>query len=190
MRSAAVLPARRPFTRNDYYRMADAGILTEDDRVELLDGEIVQMTPISTPHASIVDRLTSLFVRRFGDRAIVRVQNPIVLNDLSEPQPDLTLLKPRADFYRREHPRPRDVLLVVEVIGSKKDYDRAVKLPLYARAGIREVWLVDLLAEAIEAHCKPALRGYRETTVLGRGRVVAAGAFPRVRFRVNEILGA
>lgn len=187
-RTAALAPPRT-FTRDDYYRMAEAGILTEDDRVELLEGEIVRMTPIGKPHASVVDCLTALFSRQLGSRAIVRVQNPIVLNDLSEPQPDVTLLKQRADFYRREHPRPRDILLLVEVIGSEKDYDRSVKLPLYARAGIREVWLVDLLGDAIETHRKPTPRGYRELAQKGRGARIAPAAFPRTFFAVADMLG-
>ncbi len=186
----AALPARRAFTRDEYYRMADAGILSENDRVELLEGEIVRMTPIGSPHAASVDRLNALFVRRLGDRAIVRVQNPIVLDRHSEPQPDLTLLKPRADYYRGEHPRPEDILLVVEVIGSAKDYDRSVKLPLYARFRISEVWLVDLLAGAIEVYRKPALRIYRETVKKLPGERLAPGAFPRAAFKVGEILGA
>jgi len=179
----------QPFTVDEYHRMGEAGVLGEDDRVELLDGEIVRMSPIGTPHASTVARLNTLLVRRFADRATIWVQNPIILDRWSEPQPDLCVLAPRVDFYGAAHPRPRDVLLGIEVMASSRDYDRTLKLPLYARAGLREVWLVDLKAEAIERFRRPALRAYREHETFGRGRVLTPLAFPRVRFRVNEILG-
>lgn len=169
--------------------MGDAGVLTEDDRVELLDGEIVQMRPIGPPHASTVARLTALLVRRFGGRATIWIQNPIVLDRWSEPQPDLCVLAPRADFYGAAHPRPRDVLLGIEVMASRRDYDRTLKLPLYAKAELREVGLVDVKAETIEVHRRPALRGYRSSSTFRRGQAIAPLAFPRLRIRVNEILG-
>ena len=125
------------------------------------------------------------------------MQGPIILDRHSEPQPDLSVLAPRADFYGHAQPRPRDVLLAIEVMDSSRGYDRTLKLPLYARAELREVWLVDLKAEVIERYRKPALRGYRKPALRGyreraefhRGRVLTPLAFPRVRFRVNEILG-
>ncbi len=169
--------------------MGEAGVLSDDDRVELLDGEIVQMTPIGIPHSSSVDRLTAFFSRRLGRRAIMRVQGPIILDRFSEPQPDLSVLAPRADFYGHAQPRPADVLLAVEVIDTSRGYDRTLKLPLYARAELQEVWLVDLKAQVIETYRRPALRRYREQQTFGRGRVLTPLAFPRVRFRVNEILG-
>ena len=186
--AATPIPRWR-FTIDDYHRMGEAGVVTDDDRVELLDGEIVAMSSIGIPHSSSVDRLTAFFGRRLGRRAILRVQGPIILDDWSEPQPDLSVLAPRADFYGHAQPRPRDVLLAVEVMDSSRSYDRTLKLPLYARAGLREVWLVDLQAEVIERFRRPALRAYREHETFGRGRVLAPLAFPRARFRVNEILG-
>jgi hypothetical protein len=187
--AVAVHVPRRRFTIDEYHRMGEAGVLSEDDRVELLDGEIVQMSPIGSPHAGCVDRLNALFTRRFGDRAIVRVQNPIILDRRSEPQPDVALLAPRPDFYSAAHPRPRDVLLAVEVMDTSRGYDRTLKLPLYARAELREVWLVDLTAQALEVYRGPALRGYRQQQRLVPGRALAPLAFPRLRFRVREILG-
>lgn len=169
--------------------MGEAGVFAEDDRVELLDGEIVQMSPIGIPHSSSVDRLNAFFSRRLGRRAIIRVQGPIILDRWSEPQPDLSVLAPRTDFYGHAQPRPRDVLLAIEVMDSSRGYDRTLKLPLYARAELREVWLVDLKAEVIERYRKPALRGYRERAEFHRGSILTPLAFPRVRFRVNEILG-
>ena len=186
---ATTVPTRRRFTIHDYHRMADAGVLTPDDRVELLDGEIVEMSPIGSRHAGIVDRLNMLLVRRLGHHVIVRVQNPIVLDDYSEPQPDLTLLRARPDYYVGAHPRPTDVLLAIEVMDASASYDRTLKLPLYARKHVRELWLVDLPAAAVDVYRRPASAGYREHQRLMRGRRIAPLAFPRVHFRVTEILG-
>jgi Uma2 family endonuclease len=187
--TVAVRIPRRRFTIDEYHRMGDAGVLTEDDHVELLDGEIVRMSPIGTPHASTVARLNALFMRRFGGHATIWVQNPIVLDRWSEPQPDLCVLAPRADFYASAYPRPRDVLLGVEVMDSSRGYDRTLKLPLYAKAELREIGLVDLKAGAIEIYRRPALRGYREQDTVGRGRTITPLAFPRMRVRVTDVLG-
>lgn len=180
---------RRRFTVDDYHRMGDAGVLTERDRVELLDGEIVEMSPIGPPHASTVTRLDALFQRRLRGRATISAQNPIILDRWSEPQPDLCVLAPRADFYGAAHPRPRDALLGIEVMDTSRGYDRALKLPLYAKAELREVWLVDLKARAIEVYRRPALRGHRTQDTYVRGKAIVPLAFPRTRFRVAELLG-
>lgn len=135
---------RRRFTVDEYHRMAEAGILGEDDRVELLDGEIVEMTPIGPRHAGGVNRLTRLFTTRLGARAIVTVQNPVVLGVRWEPQPDLAILRPRPDFYSTAHARPEDILLIVEVAETSGEADRRVKVPGYAAAGVPETWRVDL----------------------------------------------
>lgn len=181
--------ARRTFTTTEYHRMGDAGILTPTDRVELIEGEILRMSPIGRRHAACVDRFTALFSKRLGGRAIVRIQNPVILDRHSEPQPDVTLLTPRPDFYEERAPRPADVLLIVEVVESSAGYDRAIKLPLYARRGISEVWLVDLANERLEAFHGPTLRAYRAHATLARGQRIAPRAFPRTFFRVNEVLG-
>jgi Uma2 family endonuclease len=181
--------ARRMFTTEEFHRMAQAGILAEHDRVELIEGEIIRMSPIGSRHAACVDRLTGLFARRFGRRAIVRVQSPIVLSRRSEPQPDVAVLKPRPDFYAEKHPGPGDVLLVVEVVETSGDYDRTTKLPLYARAGIREVWLIDLPRNTVATYRQPTLRSYRDTDHVARGERLSPAAFPRTSFRVSEILG-
>lgn len=179
---------KRLFTTSEYHRMAQNGILSEDDRVELIEGEILEMTPIGSHHASRVDRLNALFSERLGARAIVRVQNPIHISAHSEPQSDLALLEPRDDFYAEAHPEPEDVLLVVEVAETSADFDREVKLPLYARAGIPETWLLDLAADCIEAF-KPSPQGYGEIRRLWRGQVIAPRAFPEVELAVADILG-
>jgi Uma2 family endonuclease len=136
MASAAPAPvARHLFTVDEYHRMGEAGIFGEDDRVELIEGEIIEMSPIGSPHAARVKRLTQLLVRRLGTRAIVQVQDPVVLSQLSEPQPDLAVVKARADFYAAGHPQPTDILLVVEVADTSRVFDRNVKAPLYAPCG-------------------------------------------------------
>jgi len=124
--------------------MGEVGILAPDARVELIKGEIIDMSPIGSRHAGVVARLSCLFERAVGDKAIVWAQNPVVLSDLSEPQPDIDLLKPREDFYTAGHPRPKDILLIVEVADTSFKYDRDVKIPLYAQHGIPEVWLIDV----------------------------------------------
>ena len=129
--------------------MAEAGLLAEDDRVEFVEGEIAEMAPIGSRPAACVDRLNRLFSQRVRERATGRVQNPIRFGEHSEPQPDLALLQPREDFYAAAHPGPGDTLLVVEVAETTADADRVIKLPLYARAGIAEVWLVGLAADDI-----------------------------------------
>jgi Uma2 family endonuclease len=177
---------KRRFTAEEYQEMGRAGILTEDDRVELIEGEIVQMSPIGSRHAACVDRLTGLLARGAGDRAIVRVQNPIRIGKDSEPQPDLTLLRPRSDFYAAGHPTPKDVLLLIEVVASSEDYDRDVKLPVYARAGIAEVWLVDLEHNRIEVFRKPGRGGYGDVTTAGAK--LSPKALPDLTLAVADIL--
>lgn len=179
---------KRHFTVEEYHRMAQAGILSEDDRVELVEGEIVEMVPIGSRHAACVGRLTALFsaVQTGG---IVWVQNPIRLGEHSEPQPDLTLLRPRGDFYASGHPGPQDVLLVVEVAETSADADREVKVPLYARAGIAEVWLVDLEQDVVDVFRDPSQEGYRTISQHRRGDSLAPAALPGIRLDVREILG-
>ena len=185
----AVQLLRRSFTVAEYHRMAEAGILREDDRVELVEGEIVQMTPIGSRHAACVMRLVQLLSRQLGQGVLVNVQNPIRLGEYSEPQPDVTLLRFRPDFYAQSHPGPTDVLLAVEVAETSAVYDRDVKLPLYARAGIPEVWLVDLSAEGMEVHRDPTAQGYRQVRRVGRGERVTPGVFPELDLAVDDILG-
>lgn len=153
---------RYRFTVDEYDRLGEAGILGEDDPVELIEGELSVMTPIGRRHAACVDRLNRLLSQRVGDQAIVRVQSPVRLDDHTEPQPDMALLCPREDFYANAHPGPDDLLLVIEVADSSVGYDREVKLPLYARASVVEVWIVDLGRSAIEAHREPRTEGYAE----------------------------
>jgi Uma2 family endonuclease len=140
--------SRRRFTVHDYHRMAEAGILHEDDRVELIEGEVVEMTPIGGRHASCVAELTWLLSRQIGDELRLCVQNPVRLGEHGEPQPDLAVI--RARDYKGSLPGPEDVMLLIEVADTSLSYDREVKLPLYARAGIAEAWLVDLSEEVVD----------------------------------------
>ncbi len=180
---------RRRFTVDEYYRMGQAGILHEDDRVELLEGEIVEMAPIGSRHQGTVNRLTRLFSSRATASSMVMVQGPVRLSENCEPQPDVTLLLLRADFYASAHPGPNDVLLLVEVSDSSIEYDRQVKVPLYARHGITEVWLVDLEAEVVETYRNPGGDGYREVAPVGRGQSLSPGFLPGLEFEVDGILG-
>jgi Uma2 family endonuclease len=189
MEITALRPRRR-FNVEDYYRMAEAGILGEDDRVELIEGEIVEMPPIGPAHGGGVTYLNYAFPRLVGGDAILSVQNPVRLSDLSEPVPDLMLLRPRPDFYRESHPGPDDVLLLIEVADRTAAFDRRVKLPLYARAGIREYWIVDLGAGLVEVHREAGPKGYAERTEFRPGDSVAPAAFPDAVLSVGDILGA
>jgi Uma2 family endonuclease len=163
--AAAEMFPRYRFTTRDYHRMGDAGILHEDSRVELIEGEIVTMPPIGSEHVGTVLQLSGTLQSAVGARALVSVQNPLVLDDYSEPEPDIVLLKPRADFYKSALPRPEDVLLLVEVADTTLRYDREVKIPLYGRNGVPEVWLVDLQKQQVTIFSSPSAQGYQEENV-------------------------
>ena len=185
----AIQLQKRLFTVDEYYRMAESGILSEDDRVELIEGEIIKMSPIGRRHAGCVNRLNSLFWERLGRRAVVSVQNPVRLSDRTEPQPDIALLIPRADFYSEGHPQPQEVLLLIEVADTTIEYDREVKIPLYAQAGISEVWVVDLVEELVEVYRQPSVNEYAEVRQFRRGENLSLQAFSDVVLSVNEVLG-
>jgi len=185
----ALHPTRRRFTVAEYHQMAEASIFAEDDRVELLEGEIVEMSPIGRIHAAEVIRLTELFVRTFGEAVHVSVQNPIQLAEDTEPQPDMTLLRRRHDFYASAIPGPQDVLLLVEVADTSVAFDRQVKMPLYARSGIAEHWLIDLNQETVTVYRDPGPGGYRSTQVIRRGERLAPLSFPDCELTVDSLLG-
>jgi hypothetical protein len=185
----AVAARTRRFSVAEYHRMAEAGILGADDRVELIEGVIVEMTPISARHAVCVHRLNQVLNRLVSDRAIVGVQRPISLGPDSEPQPDVVLCCPPLTRYTESHPGAPDLLLVVEVADASLEDDRTRKVPVYARAGVREVWTVDLRGEAIEVHRAPGPEGYRNVQAVGRGRALAPEALPDLSLAVEDILG-
>ena len=180
---------QRLFTIEEYHRMAEAGILHEDDRVELIEGKIIQMAAIGSRHAACVKRLNKLLVREVGDSGVVGVQDPVVLPVSSEPEPDVTVLRPRDDFYAAGHPVPEDVLLLIEVSDTSLEYDRDVKVPLYARAGIPEVWVVDLTGEEILAYLRPEGIAYAEVGRVGRGGSLASRTVPGLTLTAGDVLG-
>lgn len=158
--------------------MGETGILRPDARVELIEGEIIDMGPIGSRHAATVTRLLHLFVAASGNAAHVWVQNPIVLDNHSEPEPDLVLVRPRTDFYRQALPRAGDVFLIVEVSDSSLRFDREVKLPLYARSNIAETWIVDLEHDVLIVCRDPAHDGYRDIRTLRNPGSVSPGLLP------------
>lgn len=174
---------RYKFTVDDYHRMVDSGILTEDSRVELIDGHILDMGPIGSRHAQCVNRLIKALVLAAGDDAIVTVQNPVRLSDLSEPQPDLMLLRQRD--YSDQLPGPDDVLLLVEVADTTLAYDRTTKLNLYARAGVREVWIVDLTHLVVFRYLEPTSAGYRVSQQSDRGATITSSVTDTLRIEIS-----
>ena len=184
----AVYTSKRLFTVREFEQMDQAGIFREDDRLELIDGEIFAMAPIGSRHAACVRRLQRLFTRELGERALVDVQNPIVLHDRSEPLPDIILLYPRADFYAASHPRPSDVFLVVEVADTSLPYDQEVKVPAYARSAIPEVWVVDLTSASVHVYRTPSAAGYRQMTSFQGGAKLAPQCFPALALPVARPL--
>lgn len=180
----------RRFTTEEYFRMAETGILTDDDRVELIDGDVLEMTPIGERHAGAVNRLIQLFGPVVAGRAILCVQNPLRLSDVSTPQPDVTIARIRDDCYATMHPRPADVLLLVEVADSSVAMDLGRKARLYAAAGIPEYWVLDLTRDEIVVHTDPVLDGYEDVRVVGRAGMVSPRSFPGVEWGAEEILGS
>jgi Uma2 family endonuclease len=191
---ALILPAtsriqRYRFSVDDYHSMVEAGVLKADQRVELIEGEVVEMSPIGKLHASCVNRLTALLTNRVRQQAIVSVQNPVQTGSFSEPQPDVALLKYREDFYAARHPRPKDILLVIEVADSTIDYDREVKIPLYARAKIAQAVIVNLSLGVVEVYTKPLRGKYTQAKELKRGQALKLQKLPELALTVDEILG-
>jgi Uma2 family endonuclease len=163
--------SRHRLTVQAYYRMGEAGVLEPDARVELIDGEIIDMSPIGSVHASLVNRLTRMLISAVGDRAIVQIQGPLTLDEHTQLQPDLALLKPRSDYYRDAVPGAADVLLVVEVADTSLEKDRSVKLPLFAAHGVPEAWLVDVPDRLVGIYREPEGALYRSQSIASPGKV-------------------
>jgi Uma2 family endonuclease len=181
--------ARRPITVAEYHRMGEAGILSERDRVELIEGELVAMAPIGSNHSGTVNTLNRRLILRVGDRGVVAVQNPVRLDDLSEPQPDFAVLKPRPDDYRLATPRADEVLLIIEVADSSLAYDRAVKRSLYARHRIPEFWIVNLQAGEVEVCRTPSGDDYASVSRVGRAGMLEPELLPGATIPVAALLG-
>lgn len=178
---------RRLFTADEFHAMAEAGILHEDDRIELIEGELIEMAAIGTKHMTCVIELTRLLVPLVGDEARVSPQNPIRLGENLEPQPDLAIL--RARDYRNSLPGPEDVLLLIEVSDTTLRYDRETKLPLYARTGVREAWIMDLQNGMMERHTEPSESGYGLVRRVGRSESLSSEVLPNIALRFADILG-
>jgi Uma2 family endonuclease len=185
---ATVEVRRRRFTLEEYYRMAEVGILGPEDRVELIEGEIIQMRPIGPRHATCVNALNRRLLQAVGDRAVLSPQNPVQLIPDSEPQPDVVLLRPPEGQYWEHRAEPADAMLVVEVAETSYRYDRHVKLRLYARAGVPEVWIVDLAHAVVDVFREPHATGYASEHRVERGGTIAPAALPDATIVVTEIL--
>ena len=184
----AVEIERRLFTVDEYHRLIDTGIFHEDERIELINGELVRMAPIGHTHGGQVKRLNRTWGRLLGDRAIVSVQDPVTLPDFAEPQPDIMLLRPREDDYARSNPTAGDVLLIVEVADSSLVYDQQVKGLMFAQAGIADYWIVNLTAGQLLVYREPTPTGYGSVQTLGKGDTVTPLAFPDLTIQVSDLL--
>ncbi len=179
---------RRLFTADEYQEMGKAGILVAEDRVELIYGEIVAMSPIGDPHNAAVDRANKALVIAAGDHGIVRVQGSVRLNLYNEPQPDIVLLKPRDDFYAKKGAGPDDIILIVEIADSSLRYDRKVKARLYAEMGVYEYWIADVNEECVFIHSHRLGKSYRLIRQVRRGDSLAPELLPECRIRVDQLL--
>ena len=186
--SGMVEPAAHQFTVDEYYRMAETGIIGPEDRVELLDGEIIDMAPIGPFHGGTVNSLIRLLAAPAKGRWLVVVQNSVRLGPHSEPQLDFMLVKPSTDDYKSRHPSPDDVFLLIEVAESGLAYDRNRKIPAYGRSGIREVWIINLLEENVEVFRDPHFNGYASVQKFGSRDTIPVQSFPDVRIDVGALL--
>lgn len=186
--TSAVAPKQKRFTVDEYHRMIEAAILDEDDRVELINGAIVEMSPLGSPHISCVIRLDRILNRFVPDTTLFSVQNSMRLNNLTEPQPDVILLRYRDDFYASQHPAPEDVLLLIEVSDSTLALDQKVKVPMYARSGIPETWIVDMVHKRIEVYSEPNGDRYDSVRVYERGDTVDSPTVEGLRVDVSAVI--
>ncbi len=179
----------RRFTAAEYQQMIEAGVFGDDERLELIDGEIVQMSPIGPRHAACVRRLNALLSHLLAGQAIVDVQNPMIVDVAYAPQPDLALLRPRSDFYASQTPTAADCLLVVEVADSSVETDRQIKMPRYARGGLTELWLIDLERDVVVVYREPLGDSYQHLQVFRRGDTITPAGLPGLSVIVQSILG-
>lgn len=184
-----VAPSRHRITVDEYERMIAANVWPEDERLELIEGEIIAMSPLNAPHAYTVRTLLQMLVEALRGRALVDAQNPIRLEDGTRPEPDVMLLRPPATQYQRRLPTPLDVLLIIEVSDTTLDYDRTIKVPLYARAGIPETWVVDLNGERVIVFRALAAGEYTQMETVRRDATLAPTAFPDLALPINDLLG-
>ncbi len=180
--------AKRLFNVDEYYRLAEKGILSDDERVELIHGEIFEKSPKGSRHIACVNRLNSILSKMPDESGILSVQNPISIDEFSEPEPDIAILKFREDFYQNEKPKAQDVLLLIEVCDSSVEADKWIKLPLYAFAGIQEVWLVDLSSDRVTSYTEPKGEEYRNSTQHFKEDTVLSLKLPMLKIPVKKII--
>lgn len=171
-----ILLPRKSFSVAEYHQLATAGILRPEDRVELINGDIITMSPINSPHAATVDLIAEILYEQLHKKASIKGQNPIQLNDLSEPEPDITIAKYRKDGYYHQHPRPEDIYLLVEVADTTLEKDRTVKAPLYATAGIPEYWIVNIPDSQIEIFTNPKDGNYQNQQIIDKSGIAKASS--------------
>ncbi|MDE2053010.1 MAG: Uma2 family endonuclease [Gammaproteobacteria bacterium] len=184
---AVYTPAAKPITIDLYQQMGEKGLLTREDRVQLIEGKILEMPPIGTRHGSVTGRLDRWLNRAVGDAAIVRLSGPVNLGKYSQPQPDLMLLQPRADDYVASHPGPEDVLLLVEVSDSTLEFDQGRKRALYAQFAVPEYWVIDVNSRSIQVYSGPADGEFRSAVEYRPQDTISPRAFPQVRTAVKEL---
>ncbi len=178
---------KRRFSVREFHQLMEAGILHEDDRVELIHGEIIQMSPIGPKHAGNIDRIVRKLTFLFEESAIIRSQNPIQLDEFSEPEPDISVVKPRHDFYTNSHPKPEEIRLIIELSESSLEYDQEIKLPLYAAAGIPEYWIIDLRTSRIIVFTEPSEAQYLNVKTFQANEKVDTPGLPKP-LAVRELL--
>jgi Uma2 family endonuclease len=183
-------PQKHPISSEEYLRMGEAGVFAPEARLELIEGEIIEMAPIDPPHAGCVNKLNQLSIERVRGAAVVAVQNPAIISNRSVPQPDLALLKPRADYYSRSHPRVADVLLVIEVSDTTLGFDLRIKAPLYARCGITEAWVVDVSDRVIHVSRDPMPLGYSTSFIAAIGARVTCAGLAEAALEVVELFSS
>ena len=180
--------ARLKFNIHDVERMIKAGVFAGNERVELIEGELIQMAPQGNNHISSIIRLDRFLHRRVGDDVLVSVQNAVIINNINEPQPDISLLRFREDYYSTAKARPEDILLLIEVSDSTVTYDRKIKVPLYARNGVAEVWLINLPKKIVEVYNHLENGKYKVVKKLERGETLSPKLIPSLKLKVDEIL--
>jgi len=180
---------KRCFSAEEYHRMGESGIFRENEQVELIKGEIFRMSPIGTDHAACVDRLNRILHLTLGESWIIRVQNPVSVSGDSEPEPDISVVKFHPQFYARHHPEPKDIGMIIEVSDTSLEYDRQIKLPLYAKSGISEVWIVNLKEGCVEIHSSPGEHGYELCRKHYRGSQLRSPSFPDLKLSTEDLLG-
>jgi Uma2 family endonuclease len=180
---------KKLFTVDEFNRMAEVGIFGPKPRIELIEGEIIEMAPIGMRHMGCVNRATALLITRLGARAVISVQNAVVLSNYTEPQPDIVVAKPRDSYYGDKYIAPEDTFLVIEVSDTTVRYDRDRKMPLYAKAKVPEVWIENLQNDVVLVYRDPDPKGYKTALTLHRGEALTIAAFPEIQFKVEDFLG-